>query len=507
MKLRSLGHVRRLRRRLPCDGWGSGRRVGVRGGPVRGLTVGLAVAVAVAAASCGGGADSPAPETTEASEPEAVAGVTTSESEPVPSSSSVVASTAPPTSTTEPDLDPTVATEADYVEALALSALSSQLGTPMSEEQAFCLAEGQVAVLGIDRIRAVGGPKTFVDALDDDVFERSDSDAGQLAPMYLQCWPELGTLVASSFAEAGGGELTDSEMACVGAATEPALVTTIAHALSDEFPSVHVMSEPTAIAVAADLLECSPAIREFWRSGFLEGIELASDLGFEEPAAAHRDCMLEFLDDDLIVEFMAVGLRREGGLEDRLALVENTVAAVLEACPAQTPTVFDDQLQGFVITKTVAEQFGITHLDQINDDPELTALFDSDGDGDAEIFGCMHEWRCDDVIESMIAFNSWTNIEQIRINYDEMFTQARSRVSRGEPVVLYLWTPSQYAEQLTPGDNVIWLQVENVLDDSNPLDSPDGAGHDQRPGTARVPPAACPSAIRGTCQLGWLTLD
>ena len=60
--------------------------------------------------------------------------------------------------------------------------------------------------------------------------------------------------------------------------------------------------------------------------------------------------------------------------------------------------------QGFLITRSVADEYGITHLDQISDDPELTGLFDIDDDGVAEIYGCPVSWTCDDTIESQIVF-------------------------------------------------------------------------------------------------------
>jgi hypothetical protein len=44
------------------------------------------------------------------------------------------------------------------------------------------------------------------------------------------------------------------------------------------------------------------------------------------------------------------------------------------------------------VTKATADEHGITHMDQINDDPALAALFDPDGDGSANIYGCQLDW-------------------------------------------------------------------------------------------------------------------
>ena len=164
--------------------------------------------------------------------------------------------------------------------------------------------------------------------------------------------------------------------------------------------------------------------------------------------------------------------------------------------------------QGYLVTKSVADEYGITHLDQINDDPALTALFDIDDDGKAELYGCTESWTCDDIINSQIAFSGWDNIEQIKAGYDAMFAEAAAKVEAGEPTMVYTWAPGAYLTILRPGDNVYWLAVEEVVDDSNPLGLEGGEGHDQRPGQAPFGPDHCPSAAEaGTCQLGWVAAD
>ena len=164
--------------------------------------------------------------------------------------------------------------------------------------------------------------------------------------------------------------------------------------------------------------------------------------------------------------------------------------------------------QGFLVTKSVADEYGITHLDQINDDPALTALFDIDGDGVAEMYGCPESWTCDDVINSQISFSGWDNIEQVQAGYDAMFAEATAKVEAGEPAVVYTWAPSGYITILRPGDNVYWLAVGDVIDDSNPLGVDGGEGYDQRPGVAPVGPEQCPAAAEaGTCQTGWVPAD
>jgi len=172
-------------------------------------------------------------------------------------------------------------------------------------------------------------------------------------------------------------------------------------------------------------------------------------------------------------------------------------------------------LQGLLITKSVADEYGITHLDQLNDDPEIRALFDSDGDGLAEFYGCQESWTCDDMMQSMIAFNGWRHLEQIISGYEAMFAEAVAKVRAGDPMVIFTWAPTAYLAQLRPGDNVYWLAMENVLDDSNPLGLEGGEEFDQRywagttnPVELDVPAEQCPARANADfCQLGWVPAD
>ncbi len=93
-------------------------------------------------------------------------------------------------------------------------------------------------------------------------------------------------------------------------------------------------------------------------------------------------------------------------------------------------------LQGMLITKSVADEYGISYIDQINDDPEIRALFDSDGDGDADIYGCQESYTCDDIITNQILFSGWDNIDQTIAGYDAMFAEAVAKVDAGEPMVI-----------------------------------------------------------------------
>ena len=168
-------------------------------------------------------------------------------------------------------------------------------------------------------------------------------------------------------------------------------------------------------------------------------------------------------------------------------------------------------LQGYLITKSFAEEYGIASLDDFNANPDAIAAYDASDpvpdNGIADIYGCQESYTCDDIIQSQIAFSGWENIQQVIAGYDAMFAEAVTKADAGEPAIIYTWTPSAYITQLRPGDNVLWLTVDDVIDDSNPLGVEGGEQHNQLPGTATIGTEQCPGSVDGVCQLGWVAAD
>ena len=159
-------------------------------------------------------------------------------------------------------------------------------------------------------------------------------------------------------------------------------------------------------------------------------------------------------------------------------------------------------LEGFLTNKSVVEEYGIVSLGQINDDPELVALYDATdnepGDGVVQIYSCPDGWNCALIAAQTFEFNGWDNLEAVHAGYSAMFADALGRVADGDPVIAYSWSPSGYLAQLIPGDNVKWLSVgtaDNVLDGS----TEDGFDYDH------LPPAALgPEYCTGDpCYTGW----
>ena len=122
-------------------------------------------------------------------------------------------------------------------------------------------------------------------------------------------------------------------------------------------------------------------------------------------------------------------------------------------------------LSGYLTNRSLVRDFGITTLDQINNDPELIALYDaadsSPGDGIVQILGCPESWDCNRSIDDQIEIAGWTNVEQaITTDYDANFARAVAADAVGDPYIVYTWAPSAGVAHLVPGDNAIWLAVE-----------------------------------------------
>lgn len=116
-------------------------------------------------------------------------------------------------------------------------------------------------------------------------------------------------------------------------------------------------------------------------------------------------------------------------------------------------------LQGYLIDKKTADQYQITHIDQLKD-PKLAKLFDANGDGKADLAGCNPGWGCEAVIEHQLtAFGLRDTVTHNQGSYSAIIADAITRFKQGQPVLYYTWTPYWISGVLVPGRDVVWLQV------------------------------------------------
>ncbi|PKH21924.1 proline/glycine betaine ABC transporter substrate-binding protein ProX [Enterobacterales bacterium CwR94] len=115
--------------------------------------------------------------------------------------------------------------------------------------------------------------------------------------------------------------------------------------------------------------------------------------------------------------------------------------------------------QGYLIDKKTAEQYKITNIEQLKD-PKIAKLFDTNGDGKADMTGCTPGWGCEAVINHQIkAFDLSNTVEHNQGNYSAMIADTMTRFKQGKPILYYTWTPYWVSDMLKPGRDVVWLQV------------------------------------------------
>jgi glycine betaine/proline transport system substrate-binding protein len=171
-------------------------------------------------------------------------------------------------------------------------------------------------------------------------------------------------------------------------------------------------------------------------------------------------------------------------------------------------------LRGLLITKTFADEYAITTLEDLNTNEAALAAFDLldplPGNGKADIFGCEPDSTCAKVMDAQLALSGLDSIGRVDGDRALLLEQALAANASGIPMVVYVQAPSAELAELRPGDNVYWVGFGTILDDSNPTGIEGGESLDQRPGTVFVGPHACPSAAQaanGQCPIGFLASD
>ncbi|MCL2896021.1 glycine betaine/L-proline ABC transporter substrate-binding protein ProX [Brenneria tiliae] len=115
--------------------------------------------------------------------------------------------------------------------------------------------------------------------------------------------------------------------------------------------------------------------------------------------------------------------------------------------------------QGYLIDKKTAEQYKITNVEQLKD-PNIAKLFDTNGDGKADLTGCNPGWGCEAMINHHLQAYGLTNtVEHNQGNYAAMLADTITRYKEGKPILYYTWTPYWVSNVLVPGKDVVWLQV------------------------------------------------
>ncbi len=118
-----------------------------------------------------------------------------------------------------------------------------------------------------------------------------------------------------------------------------------------------------------------------------------------------------------------------------------------------------DGIQGYQIDKKTADEYNITSLEQLKD-PKIAKLFDSDGDGKANLVGCNAGWACELVIDHHLeAYGLEDTVEHDRGQYTALLADSITRYKQGESVIFYAYNPHWIGAELKPDQDVVWLEV------------------------------------------------
>lgn len=122
-------------------------------------------------------------------------------------------------------------------------------------------------------------------------------------------------------------------------------------------------------------------------------------------------------------------------------------------------SLIDGAVQGYLIDKKTADENSIKSIDQLKD-PKIAALFDTDGDGKANLTGCNPGWGCEKVIEHHLdAYGLRSTVSHDQGEYFALMADTIARYREGKPILYYTWTPLWVSSVLRPDHDVTWLDV------------------------------------------------
>ncbi|MDY6805259.1 MAG: glycine betaine/L-proline ABC transporter substrate-binding protein ProX [Cyanobacteriota bacterium] len=116
-------------------------------------------------------------------------------------------------------------------------------------------------------------------------------------------------------------------------------------------------------------------------------------------------------------------------------------------------------LQGYQIDLKTAREYNISNIEQLTN-PEIAKIFDTDGDGKANLIGCNAGWTCQEAIEHHVdLYGLGDTVEIQQGSYSTLMADGIKRYGQGQPILYYTWVPHWLASVLEVGKDVVWLEV------------------------------------------------
>ncbi len=115
--------------------------------------------------------------------------------------------------------------------------------------------------------------------------------------------------------------------------------------------------------------------------------------------------------------------------------------------------------QGYLIDKKTADKYNIKYFNDLSK-PEIAKLFDTNGNGKANLTGCNPGWGCEKVIEYQLdAYNLRDTVEHDQGEYSALIANTIANYKTNKSILFYTWTPYWVSGKLVPGKDVVFLQV------------------------------------------------
>jgi len=129
-----------------------------------------------------------------------------------------------------------------------------------------------------------------------------------------------------------------------------------------------------------------------------------------------------------------------------------------DAVMSRVGALIEGTLQGYLVDKASYDA-GIQSISDF-EDPAIAAKFDTNGDGKADLAGCVPGWGCERVIEHQLTeFGLRDTITHNQGEYNAIIADTIAQYQSGKPILYYTWTPFWVSGVLVPGEDVEWLSV------------------------------------------------
>lgn len=124
-------------------------------------------------------------------------------------------------------------------------------------------------------------------------------------------------------------------------------------------------------------------------------------------------------------------------------------------------TPVENAFQGYLVDKASYDA-GVHNLADLKN-PEIAKRFDANGDGKADLAGCMPGWGCEAVIEKHLTkLGLRDTVEHNQGSYDAIMADEIARFQEGKPIVYFTWVPYWVSAVLVPGRDVEWISVPEI---------------------------------------------